>query len=186
MPGHLLHIRACVEGLILNLVNVYAPNTGPDRVCFYQQASAFLSTLDPHGCLVLDGDFNTTLEDQDCSGLKSSPAAAGILREIVDHHSLVYIWCNHHPDDDTAFTYVQVENDRSHHSRLDQIYFSCFHLARAHASGIWPAPFMDHHLVTVTASLSSERSGPAYWHFSNSLLEDGGFDASFCEFWRRQ
>ncbi|CAM2101782.1 unnamed protein product [Caretta caretta] len=183
MPSRLLHVQACVEGLILNLVNVYAPNTGPDRVRFYWQALAFLGTLDPHECLVLGGDFNTTLEDQDRSGLKSSPATTSILREIMDHHSLVDVWHDHHLDDDTAFIYVWVEDDRSHHSQLDRIYFSHFHLAWAHASGIWPAPFMDHHLVTGTASLSSERSGQAYWHFNNNLLEDVGFVASFREFW---
>ncbi|KAG6924119.1 hypothetical protein G0U57_018279, partial [Chelydra serpentina] len=85
--------------------------------------------------------------------------------------------------DNVTFTYVQVEEDGSRHSRLDRIYFSRFHLARAHASGVRPAPFSDHHLVTVTASLSSERSGPAYWNVDNSLLEDVGFIASFREFW---
>ncbi|CAM2100050.1 unnamed protein product [Caretta caretta] len=44
-------------------------------------------------------------------------------------------------------------------------------------------PFSDHHLVTVMASLSSERPGPAYWHFNNSLLEDVGFMVPFREFW---
>ncbi|KAG6940501.1 hypothetical protein G0U57_015904, partial [Chelydra serpentina] len=43
--------------------------------------------------------------------------------------------------------------------------------------------FSDHHLVAVTASLSSERPGPAYWHFNNGLLEDAGFVVSFREFW---
>ncbi|CAM2108704.1 unnamed protein product [Caretta caretta] len=134
-------------------------------------------------CLVLGGDFNTTLEDRDCSGVETSQAAAGVLREIVNHHSQVDVWRDHHLDNDVTFTYVRVEKDQSCHSRLDHIYFSCFHLARAHASGVRPAPFSDQHLVTVTASLSSERPGLAYWHFNNSLLVDVGFVASFWEFW---
>ncbi|CAM2117179.1 unnamed protein product [Caretta caretta] len=129
VPGRLLHVRACVEGLILNLVNIYAPNAGLERVHFFQQASAFLGTLDPHKCLVLGGDFNTTLEDRDRSGVETSQAAAGVLRKIVDHHSLVDVWRNHHPDDDVTFTYGRVEEDWSHHSRLDRIYFSRFQLA---------------------------------------------------------
>ncbi|CAM2096446.1 unnamed protein product [Caretta caretta] len=107
VPGLLLHIRACVEGLRLNLVNVYAPNASPEQVRFYGQASAFLGTLDPHECLVLGGDFNTTLKEQDHSGVETSQAATGILREIVDHHSLVDVWRDHHPDDDVTFTYVR-------------------------------------------------------------------------------
>ncbi|CAM2096382.1 unnamed protein product [Caretta caretta] len=172
-----------MEGLMVNLINVYAPASGPERLQFYQRASAFLSTLDSHECLVLGGDFNTTLEERDHSGTEQSPAAANTLWEIVEHHSLVDIWRDHHPDDTSMFTFVRVEAHRSSHSRLDCIYLSRFHLSRAHSSSIRPAPFSDHHLATVIASLCAERPGPAYWHFNNSLLEDEGFVTSFREFW---
>ncbi|CAM5093569.1 unnamed protein product [Eretmochelys imbricata] len=168
---------------MVNLVNIYAPTTSPKRPQFYQRVSNFLGTLDSHECLVLGGDFNTTLEEQDLSGAELSLAAANILREIVEHHSLVDVWRDHHPDDTSTFTFVRVEAHRSHHSLLDRIYLSCFHLSQAHSSNIRPAPFSDHHLATITASLRAERPGPAYWHFNNSLLEDEGFVMSFREFW---
>ncbi|CAM2116026.1 unnamed protein product [Caretta caretta] len=172
-----------MEGLVVNLVNIYAPTSGLERLQFYQRASAFLRTLDSHECLVLGGDINTTLEEQDRSGTKQSPAAADTLRETVEHHSLANIWRDRHPDDTSTFTFVRVEAHRSSHSRLDRIYLSHFHLSRAHSSSIRLAPFSDHHLATVTASLCAERPGPAYWHFNNSLLEDEGFVTSFREFW---
>ncbi|CAM2094995.1 unnamed protein product [Caretta caretta] len=153
------------------------------RPQFYQQVSDFLGTLDSHECLVLGGDFNTTLEERDRSGAEPSPAAANILQGIVDHHSLVDVWRDHHPDDTSTFTFVRVEAHRSHHSRLDRVYLSRFHLSQAHSSAVRPAPFSDHHLVTVTVSLRAERPGPAYWHFNNSLLEDESFVMSFREFW---
>ncbi|CAM5160502.1 unnamed protein product, partial [Natator depressus] len=148
-----------------------------------RQASAFLGTLDPRECLVLGGDFNTTLEERDRSGTEQCPATADVLREIVDHHSLVDVWRDHHPDDVSMFTFVRVEAHWSCHSQLDRIYLSRFHLSQAHSSSIRPAPFSDHHLATVTVSLCAESLGPAYWHFNNSLLEDVGFVASFREFW---
>ncbi|CAM2097040.1 unnamed protein product [Caretta caretta] len=183
LPGRLLHLRVHLEGLVVNLVNVYALTSGPERLHFFQQASAFLGTLDPHECLVLGGDFNTILEEGDRSGTEQCPAAADILREIVDHHSLVDVWRDHHPDDASMFTFVRVEARRSRYSWLDRIYLSRFHLSQAHSSSIRPAPFSDHHLATVTVSLCAEKPGPAYWHFNNSLLEDVGFVASFREFW---
>ncbi|CAM4599578.1 unnamed protein product [Lepidochelys olivacea] len=183
VPGRLLHLRVRLEGLVVNLVNIYAPTSGPERLRFFQRASAFLGTLDPHECLVLGGDFNTTLEERDRSGTEQCPAAADVLREIVDHHSLVDVWRDHHPDDTSTFTFVRVEARRARHSRLDRIYLSRFHLSQAHSSSIRPAPFSDHHLATVTVSLCAEKPGPAYWHFNNSLLEDVGFVASFREFW---
>ncbi|CAM2096992.1 unnamed protein product [Caretta caretta] len=109
MPGRLLHLRVHMEGLVVNIVNVYAPTSGPEWLQFYQRVSAFLGTLDYHECLVLGGDFNTTLEEQDRSGTEQSPATADTLREIVKHHSLVDIWRDHHPDDTSTFTFVWVE-----------------------------------------------------------------------------
>ncbi|CAM2110714.1 unnamed protein product [Caretta caretta] len=138
---------------------------------------------DPRECLVLGRDFNTTLEERDRSGTEQCPATADILQEIVDHHSLVDVWRDHDPDDVSRFTFVQVEAHRLHHFRLDRIYLSRFHLSQAHSSSVWPAPFSDHHLATVTASLCAERTGLAYWHFNKSLLEDEGFVTSFREFW---
>ncbi|CAM2114271.1 unnamed protein product [Caretta caretta] len=172
-----------MERLVVNLVNVYAPTSGPERLQFYQWASTFLGTLDSHECLVLGGDFSTTLEEQDRSGTERSPAIVDTLQETVKHHSLVDIWHDHHPDDTSTFTFVRVETHRSSHSRLDLIYLSCLHLSRAHSSSIWLAPFSDHHLATVMASLCAERPGSASWHFNNSLLEDEGFVTSFREFW---
>ncbi|CAM2111054.1 unnamed protein product [Caretta caretta] len=79
MRSRLLHLRVHIEGLLVNLVNVYAPTLGPERLQFYQQASTFLGTLDSHECLVLGGDFNTTLEKRDRSGTEQSPAAVDTL-----------------------------------------------------------------------------------------------------------
>ncbi|CAM2096440.1 unnamed protein product [Caretta caretta] len=172
-----------MEGLVVNLVNIYAPQTSPKWPQFYQRVSDFLGNLDSHECLVLGGDFNSTLEERDRSGAEPSPAAANILRGTVEHHSLVDVWRDHHPDDTSTVTFVRVEAHRSHHSRLDRIYLSRFHLSQAHSSNIRPAPFSDHHLATITASLCAQRPGPAYWHFNNSLLEDEGFVTSFQEFW---
>ncbi|CAM2114198.1 unnamed protein product [Caretta caretta] len=174
MLGHLLHLRVIMEGLVVNLVNIYAPQMSSRRPQFCQQVFDFLGTLDSH---------ESTLEERDRSGAEPSPAAANILQGIVEHHSLVDVWRDHHPDDTSTFTFVRVEAHRSHHSQLDCIYLSCFHLSQAHSSAIRPAPFSDHHLVTVTVSLHAERPGPAYWHFNNSLLEDESFVMSFREFW---
>ncbi|CAM2097028.1 unnamed protein product [Caretta caretta] len=73
-----------MEGLGVNLINVYAPTSGPERLHFYQQASAFLGSLDPRECLVLGRDFTTTLEERDSSGTKQCPAATDVFQEIVD------------------------------------------------------------------------------------------------------
>ncbi|CAM2112455.1 unnamed protein product [Caretta caretta] len=185
-PGDLAWVEAC-QAIYLAASSIrvnWVKSSGLAVGDWWQQVSAFFGSLEPHECLVLGGDFITTLEAWDRSGTEECPATTDILRSIVDHHSLVDVWHDHHPNNVSMFTYVLVEAHQSHHSQLDHIYLSHYHLSWAHSSGIQPAPFSDRHLVTVTASLTSERPGPAYWHFNNSLLEDVGFVASFQEiFW---
>ncbi|CAM2111997.1 unnamed protein product [Caretta caretta] len=63
MQGCLLQLRVRIEGLVVNLVNVYAPTSGPERLQFYQQASAFFGTLDSHereGILIPPSRSETT------------------------------------------------------------------------------------------------------------------------------
>ncbi|CAM2103332.1 unnamed protein product [Caretta caretta] len=163
-----------MEGLVINFVNAYAQTSGLEWLRFFQQMSAFLSSLDPCECLVLGRDFNTTLEEQDCRGCPQGdcrPSLPGgrLARPPPGRLLNVHLCPGGGP--------------LSCHSRLDRIYLSHFHLSWAHSSSIRPAPFLNHHLATMTASLCAERPGPAYWHFNNSLLEDVGFVASFWEFW---
>ncbi|CAM2103338.1 unnamed protein product [Caretta caretta] len=172
-----------MEGLVINLVNVYALTLGPERLHFFQQASAFLGSLDPHECLVLGRDFNTTLKKRDHLATEHCPATMDVIQEIFDHHSLVDVWRDHYQDKVSMFTFLWVEAHQSRHFWLDRIYLSRCHLSWAQSSSIRPAMFSNHNLATITASLSAERPGLAYWHFNNRLLEDVGFMASFQEFW---
>ncbi|CAM2120011.1 unnamed protein product [Caretta caretta] len=126
VPGHLLHLRVCMEGLVVNFINIYAPTSSPERLHFYQQASAFLGTLDHLECLVLGRDFTTTHKKWD----QAVPGCHGRPPGVVEHHSLVDIWRDHHQDNISMFTFVRVEAHQLHHSRLDHIYLSPFHLSR--------------------------------------------------------
>ncbi|CAM2098230.1 unnamed protein product [Caretta caretta] len=99
-----------------------------------------------------------------------SQATTDVFREIVDHQSLVDIWHNYHLDDSTTFAFVWVEDTQSCCSQLDHIYIYCFHILQAHSSSIRQAPFSDHYLVAMMASLTPDRPKPAYWHFSHSLF----------------
>lgn len=45
----------------------------------------YLSTLNPHECLVFSGDFNITLKVQDYMGREST-------QEVLPNHFLVDIW----------------------------------------------------------------------------------------------
>ncbi|CAM2103342.1 unnamed protein product [Caretta caretta] len=162
------------HGYLLGTLRAFG--LGPQFVGFLQVLYASAE------CLVRL-NWTLTKPERDRLGTEQCPAAADVLWEIVDHHSLVDVLCDHHPDDISTFNFIRVEAHQSRHSWLDCIYLSRFHLSQARSSSIWPALFSHQHLATVTASLCAERLGPAYWHFNNSLLENAGFVASFWEFW---
>ncbi|CAM2112182.1 unnamed protein product [Caretta caretta] len=145
-PGDLARLEACQAiYLAASSARVNWVKSSGLAVGDWRQASAFLGTLDSHDCLVLGGDFNTTLKERDRSGTEQCLAAADTLLEIVEHHSVVDIWHDHHLDDTSMFTFVRVEAHRLSHSRLDRIYLSRFHLSRAHSSAFsWP------HFLTIT------------------------------------
>ncbi|CAM2097302.1 unnamed protein product [Caretta caretta] len=90
--------------------------------------STFLSTLDPHECLVLSGDFNTVLDMRDCIGKEKCQATTNVIKEIVDHHSLVEVCHDYHPDNSITFTYVQVEYTWLCLSQLDCFYVPRFNI----------------------------------------------------------
>ncbi|CAM2115753.1 unnamed protein product [Caretta caretta] len=138
VPGRLLHLWVQMEGFVVNLVNVYAPTSGPQWLHYFQQVSAFLGILDPRECLVLGGNFNTNLEKRDHLGTEQCPAATDVLQEIVDHHSLVDVWHDHHPDDVSTFTFGRVEAHWLRRSRIwtaSTYHVSTFHGPTPPASG---------------------------------------------------
>ncbi|CAM2105219.1 unnamed protein product [Caretta caretta] len=141
VPGRLLHLRALMDGLMVNLINVYVLTSGPEQLHFYQQASAFLDTLDPHECLVLGGDFKTTLEEQDRAVPDPHGRPPGDSRTSLPGGHVTRPPPGQHLD-------VHLCPGGAHwsrHARLDRIYLSRFHLSRAHSSNIQLAPFSDHH-----------------------------------------
>lgn len=162
MPGHVLHFQVYVQRLLLNLVNIYAPISNLEQVCFYQRASAFLHLLALHECLVMSRDFNTTCEAQDHIGKQRCRATARILRGILDSHSLVDVCCDQQPDDATSFTFIWVKAAQSCHSYLPIIYISSFNILWSHSSVFQLAPFLDHHLVSLKVPLPPEQFGVTY------------------------
>lgn len=77
VPGCLLHLQIQIQGLILNLVNIYA-------LCMTQRwpfLLTYLGTLIPREFLVLGRDFNVTLEGPHWTTLIGSG-----VRALWGHH----------------------------------------------------------------------------------------------------
>ena len=71
IPGRLLHLRIHCKQRSFDFLNVYqhihAPQTMIDRQNFWNQLHQYLSQLPKRNCLLLMGDFNTSLQKQNQS-----------------------------------------------------------------------------------------------------------------------
>nr|P14381.1 RecName: Full=Transposon TX1 uncharacterized 149 kDa protein; AltName: Full=ORF 2 [Xenopus laevis]AAA49976.1 ORF2 [Xenopus laevis] len=183
IPGRLLHLRVRESGRTYNLMNVYAPTTGPERARFFESLSAYMETIDSDEALIIGGDFNYTLDARDRNVPKKRDSSESVLRELIAHFSLVDVWREQNPET-VAFTYVRVRDGHVSQSRIDRIYISSHLMSRAQSSTIRLAPFSDHNCVSLRMSIAPSLPKAAYWHFNNSLLEDEGFAKSVRDTWR--
>ncbi|CAM2095980.1 unnamed protein product [Caretta caretta] len=66
-----------------------------------------------------------------------------VLREIVEHHSLVDVWRDHHPDNVSTFTFVRVDIGRTTPGWTTSInHVSTFHGPTPPASGQLHSPII--------------------------------------------
>lgn len=121
IPGRVLHLRVQDSNSTYNLINIYAPTTGPERTRFFESLSTYVETIDSDEALIMGGDFNYTLDAQDRNVPQKRDSSESALRELIARFSLVDIWREQHPDTNT-FTYVRVRNGHVSQSRIDRIY----------------------------------------------------------------
>lgn len=69
VPGRLLVVRAEIRIFFFLFVNIYAPNSGADRVQFFTKLGNILKQQQDGDVIVLGGDWNCTLDfTQDRNG----------------------------------------------------------------------------------------------------------------------
>jgi len=179
VPGRLLHLTVREGGVVIHLLNVYAPTAGPQQTTFYGKVSAHLDTIAGGECIILGGDFNCTLEARDRTGPWLRTPAVVKLRDLLGTRDLVDVWRHLHPGS-RAFTFVKPGGGAS---RIDRLYVSRAHVSGVPSASVRQVPCTDHHLVWAEFVPSRVRGGSAYWHFNNTLLEDERFLDSFRRFW---
>lgn len=124
IQGRLMVVRATYELFTIVFINVYAPNTGPDRVQFLNELSVVLSQCGPEEFLFLGGDFNCTENDQvDRNHIEPHAASKRAIKQLVEVHSLTDVWREMH-NKQRQYTWVQHRENFFSMARLDRFY--CF------------------------------------------------------------
>lgn len=182
-PGRLMAVRAEINNFSFLFINIYAPNTGADRLQLFVKLEQFLKLQQTGDFIILGGDWNCTLDfTQDRNGDEPHMQSSSCLTRVIKSFNLADVWRENNPLI-KQYTWVKISNDRIFGARLDRFYTSQNMRNRVFNAAIFPASFSDHKYITVDCVLVNRTHTSYYWHFNNKLLEDKCFCENFKSFW---
>ncbi len=123
--GRVLAVQAIINGFVFVFINIYAPNTGAERIQIYKKLHEFLKqNCDENVWLILGGDWNCTVDfTLDRNGEEPHPSSAKCLYNIISNSSLIDVWRLQHPTV-KQYTWVKVSHNHISTARLDRIYIN--------------------------------------------------------------
>lgn len=171
--GRVLILDAKVDDQHVVLVNIYAPNVTAQQVHFFQELNTTLTDYEEES-IVIGGDFNCALTTKDRISVRSHVNKDMTIKEIqqlMTNYSLCDIWREKNPQTQ-SFTWR--DNAFKSQSRLDYFLVSSELGSLTKECDIAFTQFSDHSAVifNVQSSEHQRRSGPGFWKFNSSLLED--------------
>ena len=163
----------------VTIINIYAPSgsqNAAERSLFYG-ADIVPLLADVVDDIILAGDFNCVLRQEDCLG---RPSFCGNLRALTTGLHLKDPVV--HFKRPVAFTYRHATAA----SRLDRYYISDRMMTLVKSYHEHPVPFSDHMAVACHVQLAVEYAprGPSYWKMDTNILRDSRFLPEFREWWQ--
>lgn len=183
VPGRILMVKVEIQETVFNLINIYAPNCGHERLALFQGLKARLDSCSQGECVLVGGDWNCCTDvTLDRIGQEPHPQSSSFLAQMMAELDLLDVWRVKHPSD-RQYTRMRVCDGRVSAARLDRLYMSGLFNTRAANGTIHPVGFTDHHLVLVDLVLSHADRPRSFWHFNVKLLQDFTFCENFKMFW---
>ena len=149
------------------IINLYVPNKD-DRQFF----ADFIKDIDIVGNVIIGGDFNTYLSQQNIKGGKGNhhPKATAMLLQLIEQYDLVDIWRVRHP---STFMHTWMRKSPLLYKRLDYLLVSAADKPVIINTGIDPAVLSDHSIPWIEYQTDSDlQRGKGYWKLNTSFLED--------------
>ena len=172
--GRFVIVEALVQDSPVLLINIYAPNNTYDAVDFYENLRTTLleSDYDQDYKFIMGGDFHVPLSLQFNSyGSKTEKQdVVTKIHELMLDFNLVDIWRLRNPD---KKRYTWKQNKPLVQCRLDYWLISYDFQDDVDNTGIISAIKTDHTTIVLQVnSVEKQPTGPSYWKFNSSLLED--------------
>ena len=174
--GRQISCAVKVSNKSLNILNIYAPNTGTDKKIFFNE-SIRVNTEENN---VVLGDFNCTL----IKNLDRKPVPnhddVGTLefRKFIEKGGLVDVWRSRYPNT-RQYTFCRA-NSRS---RIDYIFLNSELQFTVRNIKISYFPYSDHDGVHIKLNLNEPERGPGMWKMNGSVIQSDIFKNILESFW---
>ena len=184
--GRVVQAQLSFQDSRFRVVSLYAPNRNPARTSFFNELSVSPS-LSSDVPVIVAGDFNSVLDraldrrgsDPNSSYSESSDAIQTLMTSLHCFDG----WRHLHPSEQ-CFTWDKPDGSIS--SRIDLVLFPSPWIHLLSSCSIVPCPHSDHRAtVTRFALPRTFATGPSYWKFNTSLLDDQQYMSSISTFWKQ-
>lgn len=138
ISGWILRVDITLGDSNFSFFNVYAPNTGNERISFFEKLSEAVSECSQDKIIVLGGDFNCTL-DQAVDRNHEEPHACSdeALRSVINYHSFTDLWRDCFPGV-RQYTWLKQNSNELSAARLDRFYVKANNRGRFFGVSISP------------------------------------------------
>ena len=174
--GRVLVVNLTIQEEEFCFATIYAPNDQNLQVDFYTHLTSMLRPY-VNSNLVLGGDFNCPLENIDKKGGRDISSRENSIQSIVEMNNnlnLVDIWRLHHPSHE-RFTWQN--SSGKIRCRLDYWLISKRLIPRTSNTDVKSYYDSDHSPIYAEIQYKNNQksSGPGFWKFNNSLLDNEEF-----------
>ncbi len=162
-------VNATVQGIECTLCNIYAPTKPNQRVEFFKKLKHWIPRYtDYPEYLILGGDFNCAINDNDRTRDNNVDASRQELKALLKILDLVDAWYIKNDGPQYTFTNTTTGNK----SRIDYFFVSNEVKYKTKFVHLKHAPIKDkHESILMGFRLKLNKKGKGYWKFNAKLLE---------------
>ena len=194
MNGRLVVLDLNIQGEEVRLLNVYGPNTPPERHEFYKNMVQPFTDTDLD--IISGGDCNCALNpniDRKCperSDISCNPSrgmqnlvidrGSEPLHDIISNCNLEDVWRRRNPNKE-EFTWEH--NSKNQASRIDYWLVSKSLDCYVKNMKTIDMPFTDHKAVLLDINMTDIKRGAGFWKMNNDVIKSDNFKERFLSFW---
>lgn len=169
VPGYLQTINIKIQNENYHLVNVYMPQSVPLGLQVLQKIEFFLANIEDSSKIIIGGDWNVTLEQNDrINCTESKTELVNKMKLILHQYQLSDVWRSFNPSKKQySFRGLQQNHPMS---RIDRFYIKNRDLNLVRSTAIIPS-FSDHSAITIAFNTSRVFFKPPYWKMDLAALK---------------